>query len=133
MVPNGVDAIINGDVTSMGQLEHVAPAVTKWLINSLPLASEDATLKNRLKLVLGCEFYISNLQHLGLWDDLIKSCSAHALEMGKAMQAYYLVMQLREELGCSCPNVFGKVVRRIHKGKRRKKIRVRYPSIHLFI
>ena len=112
MAPDGVGAILNGDVKSLEQLKALAPDVTKWLLESLGKAHEDQALKERLKKLLGNHFYVSNLKHLGLWDDLLQKCSAQALEMGQEMKAYFETHRLGEVLGEAYPNVTGKAERR---------------------
>lgn len=112
MAPDGVGAILNGDVRSLEQLGALAPDVTKWLLESLGQAHEDQALKRRLKDLLGNQFYISNLQHFGLWDDLQQKCSAQALEMGQEMKAYFEEHRLGEVLGKAYPNVAGRVTAR---------------------
>ena len=109
MAPDGVGAILNGDVKSLEQLEILAPDVTNWLVESLGRAHEDQALKRRLKDLLGNQFYVSNLKHFGLWDELQQKCSAQALEMGEEMKAYFEEHRLGEVLGVAYPNVAGRV------------------------
>ena len=111
MAPDGVTAIIENKVKNLEQLGRLAPGVIEWLLKSLPLAHHDLELKIRLKLVLGSEFFVKNLAHLGLWDDLLKTCSDHALDMGKDMKKYFDEHDLGKKLGTAYPNVFGRVER----------------------
>ena len=112
MAPDGVGAILNGDVKSLEQLEALAPDVTRWLLESLGQAHEDHALKQRLKELLRNQFYVSNLQHLGLWDELQQKCSAKALEMGQEMKTYFEEHNLYEVLGKAYPDVASRVAGR---------------------
>ena len=109
MAPDGVGAILNGDVKSLEDLEALAPDVTNWLLESLGQTHEDKALKRRLKALLGNHFYVSNLKHFGLWDELLQKCSAQALDMGQEMKAYFEAHNLGVVLGMAYPNVTGKV------------------------
>ena len=115
MAPDGVSALIDGNVKNFETLKELAPDVTAWLKDGLTNAHTNsnrmAGLKKRLKLLLGCEFYVTNLEHLGVWDDLLKHCADQALELGKPMQAYFEEHNLGEVLGQAYPNLFGAFVR----------------------
>jgi hypothetical protein len=112
MTPDAVTAILERQVRNLGQLQQLAPEVTKWIVDNLAVAHEDAGLKKRLKMLLGNAFYVSNLKHLGLWDYLIQSCAEQALEMGQELHACYQSQHLRNTLGRTCPNTYGKVEHR---------------------
>jgi hypothetical protein len=98
---DGVQSIINREVKTLEQLRELAPGAIQWLKESLPLAHKDAKLKARAKQLLGNEFFISNLEHLNAWGDLIQYCSAQALEMGKEMHAYFEQHHLGDALGAA--------------------------------
>ena len=112
MAPDEVEAIISRKVKNLEQLKKLTPGVLKWMKESLPVAYKDKELKARLKQVLGDDFFIPNLKHLGVWDDLIKHCEAEARVLGKPMQVYYEKYNLGEVLGKAYPNIHGKFERR---------------------
>jgi hypothetical protein len=109
MAPDGVSAILNHSVTTLPQLRELAPSVTEWLREVLSIAhNAPPQLKRRLKALLGCEYYVTNLEHLGLWGSLIQHCSDQSLELGKPMQAYLDEHRLGEVLGEAYHDRFGK-------------------------
>ena len=90
-------------------MEKLAPGVLKWMKQGLPVAYKDKELKARLKQLLGDDFFIPNLKHLGVWDGLIKHCSTEARVLGEDMQAYFKKHKLGEVLGKAYPNIHGKL------------------------
>ena len=89
MAPDGVEAIICRRVKNLDQLKQIVPEVIVWLKEKLPLASKDKELKARLKKLLGDDFFVPNLKHLGIWDDLIEYCESEATKMGEEMQTFF--------------------------------------------
>jgi hypothetical protein len=112
MAPDGVESIIARKVKNLKQLKILTPAVMQWMKESLKLAHDSKEIKGRLEQLLGNEFFVLNLQHLGVWDDLVQYCSAEALRMGTPMQAYFEELNLGKALGEAYPNVYGKIKHR---------------------
>ena len=86
MAARAVEAVIGGEINSVEQLRPLAPQIVEWLKESLPLANVDDNIKRRIKLLLSTRRFTLNLGHFGLWDDLIRHCSAEAEKMGRDMQ-----------------------------------------------
>jgi len=112
MAPDGVGAIISRKVKNMEQLKKLVPGVLMWMKLSLHVAYRDKELKARLKQLLGDDFFIPNLKHLGVWDDLINYCADEVRVLGKEMQAYFEKYNLGEVLGKAYPNIHGRFERR---------------------
>jgi len=112
MAPDGVGAILSRKVKNVEQLKKLVPGVLMWMKLSLPVAYKDKELKARLKQLLGDDFFIPNLKHLGVWDDLINYCADEARVLGKEMQAYFEKYNLGEVLGKAYPNIHGRFERR---------------------
>jgi hypothetical protein len=109
MAPDGVGAIIARRVKNLDQLQQLTPGVMVWLKRGLPMACEDKQLKARLKMLLGDNFFVNNLKHLGVWDDLIQHCVVEAEKMGEDMQQYFKKYDLGNVLGKAYPDVYGKI------------------------
>ena len=75
-----MEAVIAGNITSLQELSRHAPQVVSWLKQNLSLAHTDKNIKNKIKAVLGAPRFASNLEYLGLWEDLIKDCKRQALD-----------------------------------------------------
>ena len=108
MAMDPVDAVISGEVRSLEHLRPLAPKVVEWLKESLATAHTNHKTKQRVKLLLGAPRFAPNLEHLGLWNDLIADCKEKALALGQDMQTYFVESELGTALGQEAvPNVFG--------------------------
>jgi hypothetical protein len=108
MAPRAVDAIISCEIKSVQELQHLAPAVVKWLKTALFRAHESEELKTRLKQLLGAPLFCVNLRYLKLWEGLIHDCKDKALELGQEMQRYFVENDLATALGEeAAPNEYG--------------------------
>ncbi len=106
---NPVEAVIAGNITSLEELSRHAPQVVSWLKQNLALAHTDKHIKTTIKAVLGAPRFASNLDHFGLWKDLIEDCKRQALEIGQGMKRYYDTFELSVALGeKAIPSTFGK-------------------------
>jgi hypothetical protein len=83
---NPVEAVIAGNITSLDELSRHAPQVVSWLKTNLPLAHTDKNIKKTIQAVLGAPRFTQNLEHLGLWEDLIADCKRQALDIGQEMK-----------------------------------------------
>ena len=110
MAPQAVDHIISGKIDSLEKLRPHAANVVAWLIESLPKAHENEALKKTIKNLLGVARFTTNLQHLGVWDGLLRDCKSAALLLGNDMQKYFVDSHLGRVLGQGAPNVYGKFV-----------------------
>jgi hypothetical protein len=83
---NPVEAVIAGNITSLDELSRHAPQIVLWLKTNLPLAHTDKNIKKTIQAVLGAPRFAPNLEHFGLWEDLMADCKRQALEMGQEMK-----------------------------------------------
>jgi hypothetical protein len=83
---NPVENVIAGNITSLDEMSRHAPQVVSWLKTNLPLAHTDKNIKKTIQAVLGAPRFAQNLEHLGLWEDLIADCKRQALEIGQEMK-----------------------------------------------
>jgi hypothetical protein len=105
-----VDAVVSGAMHSLDELRPLAPKLVEWLKLNLPKAHEDPILKHRMKALLGAPRFVSNLDHFGMWDDLIQHCEGKALEAGHEMKVCFEDGDLATTLGeKAMPNAFSKV------------------------
>ena len=111
-----VDAVVSGAVHSLSEIRPLAPKLVEWLKLSLPKAHEDDA-KHRVKALLGAPRFVLNLDHFGMWNDLIQHCEGKALEAGHGMKVCFADGDLATTLGeKAMPNVFGKVVQAAREG-----------------